>query len=309
MLFCDKVQTALGYEVGMYDHLGNLVEGKEVGFRYTGDVLIEGNLTYILCQNHIVAVNNALSQDACNLIKYTYGFFKRSGVDESNPSLEYILINDVSEEHVRGRYTDYNVFYIKARERVYDLIKSIYEGQAIGLVDDGEGVYLAKQVEDVQQEAESIIEGIWQEQGANVLIGCGRTVGGAYTIKDAALHSKMSCRIAESLCNKDGFYHIDRMIVYGLINSIGDKDIGFYLRGKLDSFMAAARDKELVDTADKLFDCDLNISDAARKLYIHRNTLLYRIEKIKNITGLDIKSFEDALIFKIILTIMKFGFV
>lgn len=309
MLFCDMVQTALGYEVGMYDLLGNYIEGDEIGFKYTDDICYENNKTYILCQNYIITVNCILSQDTCNLIKYTYGFFKKKEFNESNPSLEYILKNDVSEEHVKGRYNNYNVFYIKAKENVYDFIKTIYDGQAIELVDDGDGVYLVKQIDEVEQEAEAIIEGIWQEKGLNVLIGCGRTIEGNYTIKEAALHSKRSCKIAESLNNKDGFYHIDMMMVYGLINSINAKDVSFYLKGRYDSFILVARDKELVDTADRLFKCHLNISDAARKLYIHRNTLLYRIEKIKTITGLDINKFEDALTFKIILTIIKFGFV
>ena len=307
MLFCHQVQTALGYKVGMYDLLGNYIEGEEISFKYTDDICFESNATYILCQNHIIAVNSILSQDTCNLIKYTYSFYKKKEFDESNPSIEYILKNDISEEYVKGRYNGYNVFYIKAKENVYDFIKTIYDGQAIELVNDGEGVYLVKEIDEVEQEAESIIEGIWQEKGVNVLIGCGRTVAGNYTIKEAALHSKKACKIAESLNNKDGFYHIDKMIIYGLINSICPKDISFYLKGKHDNFIIVARNKELVDTADKLFNCHLNISDAARKLYIHRNTLLYRIEKIRNITGLDINKFEDALTFKIILTIIKFG--
>ena len=47
------------------------------------------------------------------------------------------------------------------------------------------------------------------------------------------------------------------------------------------------------------FDNNLNISETARRLYVHRNTLVYRLEKIQKKTGLDVRVFEDALTFKI----------
>ena len=57
-------------------------------------------------------------------------------------------------------------------------------------------------------------------------------------------------------------------------------------------------DEELV-TVYTFFDNNLNISETARQLYVHRNTLVYRLEKIQKRTGLDVRVFEDALTFKI----------
>jgi DNA-binding PucR family transcriptional regulator len=78
------------------------------------------------------------------------------------------------------------------------------------------------------------------------------------------------------------------------------------MNGGYDGFVDVVRDKELLSTAEELFKCHLNISEAARKLYLHRNTLLYRIEKIKNLSGLDIKKFEEAVIFRTVITLYKF---
>lgn len=69
---------------------------------------------------------------------------------------------------------------------------------------------------------------------------------------------------------------------------------------KLEQF-----DEETLTTVNAFFDNDLNISETARKLYIHRNTLGYRLDKIDRTTGLDIKKFDDALTFKIAMMVSK----
>lgn len=59
-------------------------------------------------------------------------------------------------------------------------------------------------------------------------------------------------------------------------------------------------DGELVSTCFSLFENDLNVSLTARKLYMHRNTLIYRLNKLKRLTGLDVRKFSDAVDFLII---------
>ena len=62
-------------------------------------------------------------------------------------------------------------------------------------------------------------------------------------------------------------------------------------------------DKETLATVNAFFENDLNISETARKMYLHRNTLGYRLDKIQKTTGLDVKKFEDALTFKLALMV------
>ena len=65
-------------------------------------------------------------------------------------------------------------------------------------------------------------------------------------------------------------------------------------------------DDETLHTISKFFDNNLNVSETSRQLYVHRNTLVYRIEKIQKSTGLDLRSFEDALTFKIALMVVNY---
>ena len=65
-------------------------------------------------------------------------------------------------------------------------------------------------------------------------------------------------------------------------------------------------DEETLTTIDKFFDNSLNVSETSRQLYIHRNTLVYRLDKLQKSTGLDLRVFEDAITFKIALMVVKY---
>ena len=65
-------------------------------------------------------------------------------------------------------------------------------------------------------------------------------------------------------------------------------------------------DEETLTTINKFFENNLNVSETSRKLFVHRNTLVYRLEKIKKLTGLDLREFDHAIIFKIALMVKKY---
>lgn len=67
-----------------------------------------------------------------------------------------------------------------------------------------------------------------------------------------------------------------------------------------------ALDQETLFTIHKFFENNLNVSETARKLFVHRNTLVYRLEKIKKLTGLDLREFDDAITFKVALMVKKY---
>ena len=67
-----------------------------------------------------------------------------------------------------------------------------------------------------------------------------------------------------------------------------------------------ALDEDTLDTINRFFENNLNVSETARKLYVHRNTLVYRLEKVKKITGLDLREFEDAILFKVAVMVKQY---
>ena len=65
-------------------------------------------------------------------------------------------------------------------------------------------------------------------------------------------------------------------------------------------------DEETLNTVNKFFENSLNVSETSRQLFIHRNTLVYRLDKLQKSTGLDLRVFEDAITFKIALMVVKY---
>ena len=65
-------------------------------------------------------------------------------------------------------------------------------------------------------------------------------------------------------------------------------------------------DEETIVTINKFFENNLNVSETSRQLFIHRNTLVYRLDKLQKSTGLDLRVFEDAITFKIALMVVRY---
>ena len=74
-----------------------------------------------------------------------------------------------------------------------------------------------------------------------------------------------------------------------------------FKKGSLESL-----DRETLMTIQCFFENNLNVSETSRKLFVHRNTLVYRLDKIKKLTGLDLREFDHAIIFKIALMVKKY---
>ena len=77
-------------------------------------------------------------------------------------------------------------------------------------------------------------------------------------------------------------------------------------QGNFDGKSPDEFDEETLTTINKFFENSLNVSETSRQLYIHRNTLVYRLDKLQKSTGLDLQVFEDAITFKIALMVVKY---
>ena len=65
-------------------------------------------------------------------------------------------------------------------------------------------------------------------------------------------------------------------------------------------------DQETIYTIQKFFENNLNVSETSRQLYVHRNTLVYRLDKVEKLTGLDLRIFEHAIVFKVAMMVKKY---
>ena len=94
---------------------------------------------------------------------------------------------------------------------------------------------------------------------------------------------------------------IDSMLEY-VVRKLNLKDALNMRNCLIDkNFKMLMKDVDMIKCIEEFFKYDLNVAETSRNSYLHRNTLLYRIEKIKNLTGFNLKSFEDALSFRMLM--------
>jgi carbohydrate diacid regulator len=91
-----------------------------------------------------------------------------------------------------------------------------------------------------------------------------------------------------------------------LIYQLPDNLCRIFIEEIFGSNIPSDLDEETLNTINKFFEYNLNVSETSRQLFVHRNTLVYRIEKIQKSTGLDLRNFDDALTFKIALMVVSY---
>lgn len=95
-------------------------------------------------------------------------------------------------------------------------------------------------------------------------------------------------------------------ILIKMLEDIPEGKLGDYLSVLLDKeAKELLRDEEMVNTAEEFLENSLNVSETSRNLFMHRNTLMYRLDKIERVMGLNLRKFSDAVTFRIITILFK----
>ena len=156
------------------------------------------------------------------------------------------------------------------------------------------------------QHAKEIKEGLNEYGIKDAKIAIGNV---AETIKDVS-RSYKEAQIALEVSKI--FYEDASVIAYNqlgigrLIYQLPLPLCKMFIREVFGDYSPDSIDEETLATIDKFFENNLNVSETSRQLYIHRNTLVYRLDKLQKSTGLDLRVFEDAIAFKIALMVVKY---
>lgn len=194
---------------------------------------------------------------------------------------------------------------------VLDMIRGIYTsgtGDFVTAVDEGH-VILVKLLEDtddyaeIDQHARMLVDMINTEVMVNVRVAYGTIIEELKCVSQSYKEAGMALDVGRIFYPGKNILAYRELGIGRLIHqlplSLCDMFLEEVFAGKaVDQF-----DEETLSTVDKFFENSLNISETARQLFIHRNTLVYRLEKIQKKTGLDVRVFDDALTFKIALMV------
>lgn len=146
---------------------------------------------------------------------------------------------------------------------------------------------------------EYIYENITTELMLKIEMGIG-CLGLVRDIEKSYMEAKEALELAQKFDLVKPIHKYEQMMVYRIISHISEVDCDIIMH-KVQDRKIELLESEEIRTANVFLECNLNISEAARRLFIHRNTLIYRLDKIHKVTGYDLKMFKDAMEFRIIL--------
>ena len=188
---------------------------------------------------------------------------------------------------------------------------SVQSGDFVTAVDEN-NVILIKRLEpnegyeEIEQVAQSIVDTVSAEAMTNVRVAYGTIVQELKDVSKSYKEAMMAIDVgkifyAEKRVNAYATLGIGRLI-YQLPTNL----CKIFLEEIFGDVDPGSLDDEIVSTAYKFFENNLNVSETSRQLFIHRNTLVYRVEKLQKATGLDVRTFDDALTFKIAMMVYDY---
>ena len=199
------------------------------------------------------------------------------------------------------------------QKKAYDLLGDITPLQEKDvLIDmDRHTAVLIKDVSDIEstdeivQFAQALQETLMGETAHEMTIGVGRSRHTLEELRESYLEARRAIEVGRIFQPESSVYMFNRLILERFLMEL-PQDISAYYHSLLfNRKTARVFNEEMLYTIDMFFKKDLNLSDTARQLYIHRNTLVYRLDKVQRQTGLDLRSFEDAVTFKILMELKK----
>jgi carbohydrate diacid regulator len=165
------------------------------------------------------------------------------------------------------------------------------------------GKYLSKLRKQLTSMAESLRQAIMLGTKQDVSIGIGECRKGVFAARnsyqDACLALKMGKYFKE--IKRAHVFHVFDFALESLLAQVKEEEKNSFIEHYLGSIRG---EKELLETLEAFFQCNLNIAQASEKSFLHRNTFTYRLDKIQCLTGLNPRSFYDALVLAVAL-IMK----
>ena len=196
----------------------------------------------------------------------------------------------------------YELIYNILAENPTDFVINIGETDVVVVRELKEGV----EIEEVEEFSQNLVKVATDEQPVKILVGISSVVENLKDLARAYKEARISLEVGKVFDIEKPIMAYEKLgigrLVYQLPNTLCEIFLQeVFKRGSLESL-----DRETLITVQSFFENSLNVSETSRKLFVHRNTLVYRLEKIRKITGLDLREFDCAVTFKVALMVKKY---
>ncbi len=159
---------------------------------------------------------------------------------------------------------------------------------------------------DLEKLAGSIVDTLSSEFYTHCVVGIGTTVTGIKDLAHSFKEAQVALEVGKVFDTERTIVSYDNLGIARLVYQLPTTLCEMFLKEVFKRGSIESLDQETLFTIQRFFENNLNVSETSRKLFVHRNTLVYRLEKIKKLTGLDLREFEDAIVFKVALMVKKY---
>lgn len=308
-------QTAL-----VIDFVHSMAESQMLGGFHFFKVLIENETDYVLLAR--ASTDEAYMVGRLSVCQIRNLVLANRELSDKNNLMQNILLgnmlvvdmyNKAKKLHIEQAKRQVYVIEVDGRKDtvLLETVKNLFSDRNKDFVTelDEQSIILIKDAEDIESEedaamlARTIVDNLHTEAMVRVRVGYGNIVEKLPEIARSYQEAKMALEVGHIFYVEDDTISYSRLgigrLIYQLPMSLCEMFIKeIFGDRKLDL------DEETLVTIQRFFENNLNISETARQLYIHRNTLVYRLERLQKIIGLDIRLFEDAMTFKIAMMVL-----
>ena len=268
------------------------------------DVYMIGKIATFQIQNLLVAYKERFDKD--NFIK--------------NLLLDNLLLVDIYNR-AKKLHIDIEVrrvVFIVETNREKDgneleKIRSLFGGKSKDFVTavDEKNIIVVKELaenetyDDLRKTAEVILN-LFRSEADGVHIAYGTVINELKEVSRSYKEARMALDVGKIFFEERNIIAYSQLGIGRLIYQLPIPLCKMFIKEIFDGKSPDDFDEEILSTINKFFENSLNVSETSRQLYIHRNTLVYRLDKLQKSTGLDLRVFEDAITFKIALMVVKY---
>ena len=159
---------------------------------------------------------------------------------------------------------------------------------------------------DLEKTAQLIEETLRENGESTVVVGIGTVAAHLRDLAKSYKEAQIAIEVGKVFDTEKYVVSYENLGIGRLIYQLPTTLCEMFLQEVFKKNPIDSLDKETLFTINKFFENNLVLSETARKLFVHRNTLVYRLEKIKKLTGLDLREFDDAITFKVALMVKKY---
>ena len=315
--------------------IGEMKQGVRDELAYTSDAITSGGYTYkpigtgskweyiVFIEGEDKFAEKMATVLAVSLsnIKNLYdekydksSFIKNIILDNILPSDIYIKSKELRFNAEETRVVFLIKFHSKSDVLSFDMVQNIFPDknkdyvistgeQDIGLVME---VKPNTDIRDIEKMAKSIADTLNSEFYTKVSIGLGTVVDNIKDLARSYKEAQVALEVGKVFDTEKNIISYENLGIGRLIYQLPTTLCEMFLQEVFKNGSLDALDRETLMTIQCFFENNLNVSETSRKLFVHRNTLVYRLEKIRKLTGLDLREFDHAITFKVALMVKRY---